>query len=88
VKACSGKFHPLFQFFYFDSLESLHVEPLGPEDTRPLNCHYDAQIYVFGKETHKKLEDVKLFLVGDGALGCELLKNLTLMGASCGSQGN
>ena len=75
------------QFFYFDSLESLPVETLGPEDVAPLNCRYDAQISVFGKEMQKKLQDAKLFVVGAGALGCELLKNLALMGASCGSQG-
>ena len=75
------------QFFYFDSLESLPVETLGPEDVAPLNCRYDAQISVFGKEMQKKLQDAKLFVVGAGALGCELLKNLSLMGTSCGSQG-
>jgi ubiquitin-activating enzyme E1 len=75
------------QFFYFDSLESLPLEPLQPEDVAPLNCRYDAQISVFGKHMQKKLEDAKLFVVGAGALGCELLKNLALMGASSGSQG-
>lgn len=87
VKASSGKFHPLFQFFYFDSLESLPLEPLQPEDVAPLNCRYDAQISVFGKKMQKKLEEAKLFVVGAGALGCELLKNLALMGASSGSHG-
>ncbi|XP_057433289.1 ubiquitin-activating enzyme E1 1-like isoform X2 [Lotus japonicus] len=87
VKACSGKFHPLFQFFYFDSVESLPSEPLGPDDFRPVNCRYDAQISVFGKKLQKKLEDSQVFVVGSGALGCEFLKNLALMGVSCGSQG-
>ncbi|KAL2508092.1 Ubiquitin-activating enzyme E1 1 [Forsythia ovata] len=87
VKACSGKFHPLFQFFYFDSLESLPAEPLDPSDFRPLNSRYDAQISVFGSKLQKKLEDAKVFLVGSGALGCEFLKNLALMGVSCGDQG-
>ena len=77
----------VMQFFYFNSLESLPVETLGPEDVAPLNCRYDAQIFVFEKEMEKKLQDAKLFVVEAGALGCELLKNLALMGASCGSQG-
>ncbi|KAK6122144.1 hypothetical protein DH2020_044113 [Rehmannia glutinosa] len=87
VKACSGKFHPLFQFFYFDSVESLPTELLDPSDFRPLNSRYDAQISVFGSKLQKKLEDAKVFVVGSGALGCEFLKNLALMGVSCGKHG-
>ncbi|XAR55794.1 hypothetical protein NMG60_11035997 [Bertholletia excelsa] len=87
VKACSGKFHPLFQFFYFDSVESLPSEPLDASDLMPLNSRYDAQISVFGAKLQKKLEDAKVFVVGSGALGCEFLKNLALMGVSCGKQG-
>ncbi|XP_042013546.1 ubiquitin-activating enzyme E1 1-like isoform X1 [Salvia splendens] len=87
MKACSGKFHPLFQFFYFDSVESLPTEPIDPSDFRPLNSRYDAQISVFGSKLQKKLEDAKTFVVGSGALGCEFLKNLALMGVSCGSSG-
>ncbi|KAG2673027.1 hypothetical protein I3760_13G070300 [Carya illinoinensis] len=87
VKACSGKFHPLFQFFYFDSVESLPSEPLDSSDFRPLNSRYDAQISVFGSKLQKKLEDAKVFIVGSGALGCEFLKNVALMGVSCGSRG-
>ncbi|WOK96679.1 hypothetical protein Cni_G05386 [Canna indica] len=87
VKACSGKFHPLFQFFYFDSLESLPVEPLVPSDLKPLNCRYDAQISVFGSKLQKKLEESKVFVVGSGALGCEFLKNLALMGVCCSQKG-
>ncbi|KAF2288490.1 hypothetical protein GH714_007895 [Hevea brasiliensis] len=66
VKACSGKFHPLFQ---------------------PLNSRYDAQISVFGSKLQKKLEDANVFMVGSGALGCEFLKNLALMGVSCHEKG-
>ncbi|XP_024981571.1 ubiquitin-activating enzyme E1 1-like isoform X1 [Cynara cardunculus var. scolymus] len=87
VKACSGKFHPLFQFFYFDSVESLPMEPLDASDYKPLNSRYDAQISVFGSKFQKKLEDTRSFVVGSGALGCEFLKNLALMGVSCGTQG-
>ncbi|PPD78795.1 hypothetical protein GOBAR_DD24257 [Gossypium barbadense] len=75
------------EFFYFDSVESLPVEPLDPNDFKPLNSRYDAQISVFGSKLQKKLEDAKVFIVGSGALGCEFLKNLALMGVSCGSQG-
>ncbi|GJN10598.1 hypothetical protein PR202_ga28705 [Eleusine coracana subsp. coracana] len=87
VKACSGKFHPLYQFFYFDSVESLPTYPLDPSDLKPSNSRYDAQISVFGSKLQKKLQDAKIFIVGSGALGCEFLKNLALMGVSCDSKG-
>lgn len=87
VKACSGKFHPLFQFFYFDSTESLPTEPLDVDDLTPQNSRYDAQVSVFGSKLQKKMEDAKVFLVGSGALGCEFLKNISLMGVSCGKHG-
>ncbi|KAJ3699537.1 hypothetical protein LUZ61_003242 [Rhynchospora tenuis] len=87
VKACSGKFHPLFQFFYFDSLESLPVYPLDPADLKPRNSRYDAQISVFGDKLQQKLQEAKVFMVGSGALGCEFLKNFALMGVSCSDGG-
>ncbi|KAI3839766.1 hypothetical protein MKW98_010071 [Papaver atlanticum] len=87
MKACSGKFHPLYQFFYFDSLESLPTEPLDASDLKPQNSRYDARISVFGSKIQKKLEDAKVFMVGSGALGCEFLKNLALTGVCCNQQG-
>ena len=87
VKACSGKFHPLYQFFYFGSVESLPAEPLSPEAAKPLNSRYDAQIAVFGSELQQMMQEANVFLVGAGALGCEFLKNLALMGVSCGPNG-
>ncbi|KAF8680727.1 hypothetical protein HU200_045568 [Digitaria exilis] len=87
VKACSGKFHPLYQFFYFDSVESLPTRQLDPQDLKPSNSRYDAQISVFGSKLQKKLHDANIFVVGSGALGCEFLKNLALMGVSCSTKG-
>ena len=87
----SGSYNTLFdnflQFFYFDSVESLPTNPPDSSDYRPSNSRYDAQISVFGSTLQKKLEDAKVFIVGSGALGCEFLKNVALMGVSCGNQG-
>lgn len=87
VKSASGKFHPIFQWFYFDSIESLPEEPLGAEELAPEGSRYDDQIAVFGRTMQRKLESSNVFLVGAGALGCEFLKNMALMGVSCGASG-
>ncbi|KAJ0964598.1 hypothetical protein J5N97_025736 [Dioscorea zingiberensis] len=87
VKACSRKLHPVHQFFYFDSVESLSVDTLNPGEVEPQFCRYDDQIGVFGYKLQKKLEDAKVFIVGAVALGCEFLTNWALMGVCCGSKG-
>lgn len=85
VKALSGKFHPLYQWFYFDSVESLPEEELSEEEVAPSGSRYDSQIAVFGRSLQHQLGDLKVFLVGAGALGCELLKNFAMMGLACGN---
>lgn len=41
---------------------------------------YSSMIQVFGKETFEKIQKSKIFCVGAGGIGCELLKNLVLSG--------
>lgn len=88
VKAASGKFHPLFQWFYFDCAEALPNEPLPANELQPSGSRYDHQIAVFGRSMQQKLESLNVFLVGAGALGCEFMKNFAMMGVSCGEGGN
>jgi ubiquitin-activating enzyme E1 len=85
LKAISGKFSPVKQWMYFDSLESLPSTNLTEEECQPLNCRYDGQIVVFGKTFNESVLSSKQFLVGAGAIGCEMLKNWAMMGL--GSKG-
>ena len=91
VKAVTGKFHPTTQGFYFDALECLPTEPPSPADFAPAALgaagRYAAQAAVFGAPFVQKLAALNVFLVGSGALGCEFLKNLALMGVACGAGG-
>src|ERR1019366_322840 len=81
LKAVSGKFHPINQWLYFDSLESLPTNSARSEELcKPLNSRYDGQIAVFGREFQEKLSNVNQFLVGAGAIGCEMLKNWAMIG--------
>uniref|UniRef100_A0A1Y1K0A8 E1 ubiquitin-activating enzyme n=1 Tax=Photinus pyralis TaxID=7054 RepID=A0A1Y1K0A8_PHOPY len=80
MKACSGKFSPIFQWVYFDALECLPEQPITQEAAAPTGSRYDGQIAVFGQDFQDKLGALKYFVVGAGAIGCELLKNFAMMG--------
>jgi len=90
MKACSGKFMPLMQWMYFDSLESLSETDADiPESNyQPGNCRYDAQIAVFGQDFQRKMVSLKYFIVGMGAIGCEMIKNFAMMGVGCSPEGS
>lgn len=88
LKAVSGKFHPIVQWLYLDSLESLPTSAQRSEELcKPLNTRYDGQIAVFGSEFQEKLGNVKQFLVGAGAIGCEMLKSWAMIGLGAGPRG-
>jgi ubiquitin-activating enzyme E1 len=91
IKACTGKFHPLFQWFYFDSAESLPaVDDAGlppAADVAPRGGRFDAQIAVLGAPLCDRLASLRVFLVGAGALGCEFIKGFALLGVACGAEG-
>lgn len=84
IKGCSHKFRPINQWLYFDSLKSLPTVDLTPEDCLSSNNRYDNQVKVFGKEFQEKLANQNWFVVGSGAIGCELLKNFGLIGLATG----
>lgn len=48
---------------------------------------YDNQIAVMGKDFQARAANQRVFLVGCGALGCEYLKGLALMGVGTGRGG-
>uniref|UniRef100_A0A673ZX66 E1 ubiquitin-activating enzyme n=1 Tax=Salmo trutta TaxID=8032 RepID=A0A673ZX66_SALTR len=49
---------------------------------------YDGQTAVFGSGFQERLGEQKYFLVGAGAIGCELLKNFALIGLGAGEGGH
>lgn len=78
LKLCSGKFTPLQQWLYYDVRELLSfrrpvVTPLG-------GSRYDGFIETLGAEAQAVVAANEAFIVGAGALGCELIKNVALLG--------
>ncbi|KAK5078217.1 E1 ubiquitin-activating protein [Lithohypha guttulata] len=89
LKAVSGKFTPVRQWMYFDSLESIPSSVARSEELcQPQNSRYDGQIAVFGREFQDKISNVRNFLVGCGAIGCEMLKNYAMIGLGSGPNGH
>lgn len=88
LKAVSAKFHPMQQVMYLDSLESMPTQTPTEEECQPTGSRYDGQIAVFGQTFQKKIGNNRQFLVGSGAIGCEMLKNWSMMGLAAGPEGS
>ena len=59
-----------------------------PSNVGPLfGSRHDHQVAVMGKDFQARIAEQRVFLVMCGALGCEYLKGLALMGASTGKDG-
>ena len=82
----TGKYTPLKQWLHYDIFETL---PRSEQvDRTPMNCRYDDQILVYGREVQEKLKKVRTFMIGAGALGCEYVKAFALMGLGCSEEGS
>ncbi|KAJ6236431.1 hypothetical protein M0813_27818 [Anaeramoeba flamelloides] len=89
LKACTSKFTPLKQWLLLDFLKALpkDYDKINKEEFELQNSRYDPYIAVFGKTIQKKIQDINYFLVGAGAIGCEMLKNWAMMGLGTGENG-
>lgn len=76
----TGKYSPIDQWIHFDAFEL--VEKAERKTSGGRYSHYEA---LFGEDFVKNAHGAKFFLVGCGALGCEFLKNIAMMGL--GSKG-
>ena len=76
---CTGKYEPIDQWYFFDL--SFITENI-PKNIIYNNSRYDEMLAVFGNDIQKKLADTSLFIIGAGAIGCEVLKNFAMMGIS------
>jgi len=79
MKACSGKFHPIKQWLYYDCIEVVPKD-LTEADCEVSGTRYDGGILCLGKKLFQSIGAQKWFMVGAGAIGCELLKNFAMMG--------
>ncbi|KAI3385350.1 hypothetical protein SNEBB_009602 [Seison nebaliae] len=91
IKGTTGKYTPINQWLYFDAYECLPNNldtKLDENNCQAMDNRYDGETMVFGNEFVKKLNNQKYFVIGAGAIGCEMLKNFAMMGIGCGEDGN
>ncbi|XP_067106739.1 ubiquitin-like modifier-activating enzyme 6 [Osmerus mordax] len=89
LKALTGKFAPLQQWFYLDAIEVVRqLQHLSAEEFSPRGDRYDGLRACIGQSMSLELHKLRVFMVGCGAIGCEMLKNFALLGVgltkSCG----
>ena len=91
VKAITGKHTPINQILYYNCTELLpNIDWNDFENSKKKfgleikDTRYDGVKTVLGADVFKKLCDNKLFIVGVGAIGCELLKNYAMLGMGSG----
>jgi ubiquitin-activating enzyme E1 len=89
IKAISHKYEPINQIMYFDALDILPDSYLrtreeSPDQFEDLSDRLDGQRRIFGS---LPITDQRVFVVGSGAVGCEHIKNLAMMGVGSGENG-
>ncbi|KEG08248.1 putative ubiquitin-activating enzyme e1 [Trypanosoma grayi] len=86
----TGKYTPICQWFHFSCATMLPSGAMYPisDEYKPRNSRYDHLIAMLGKTFQEKLGNLRVFMVGCGALGCENIKNFALCGVACGPKGS
>jgi ubiquitin-activating enzyme E1 len=77
ISGLSNKYTPIKQWLYYDC-----IKICIPNHDNKLKyiAKYKNQVKVIGTELQEKINNTKLFIVGSGAIGCEHLKNFSMMG--------
>uniref|UniRef100_A0A8D2BUJ7 Gonadotropin-releasing hormone receptor n=1 Tax=Sus scrofa TaxID=9823 RepID=A0A8D2BUJ7_PIG len=87
LKAVTGKFSPLCQWLYIEAADIVEsLDKPEREEFLPRGDRYDALRACIGDTLCQKLQNLNIFLVGCGAIGCEMLKNFALLGVGTGKE--
>lgn len=84
-KVLAHKYIPIQQWYYMDYLDLiLDSEINNYSDYTCRNyktkTKYDGLVNVFGKKFLESIQNTVPFVIGSGAIGCELIKNLGMIG--------
>ncbi|VDK32810.1 unnamed protein product [Taenia asiatica] len=84
IKAVTCRFTPLNQWMYF-GVDSLVPSEVPRNSGFSMDPRYGPLIRCIGPQNMRKVATASAFMVGCGAIGCELLKNLALLGLASGA---
>jgi ubiquitin-activating enzyme E1 len=85
LKALGHKYNPIVQWHYMDyyelidNSEIINFKECNSKRYRT-NSKYEGLINVFGKDFLEQIQKTRPFIIGSGAIGCELIKNLGMFG--------
>jgi molybdopterin/thiamine biosynthesis adenylyltransferase len=68
------------------SLDEQGKKALYSQDPDALNRYFGLE-EILGKDLVEDIRDCRLFMIGAGAIGCELLKNYAMIGLGTGEDG-
>lgn len=83
LKSLSGKFTPLNQWIAIDVRElipDVDAATLDVANFTPIGHRSDSQSIIIGRDLSQRLGEQKVFMIGSGAIGCEMMKNFAMMG--------
>mmetsp|Transcript_30198 Transcript_30198/g.73492 ORF Transcript_30198/g.73492 Transcript_30198/m.73492 type:complete len:1022 (-) Transcript_30198:219-3284(-) len=90
LKATSGKFTPIQQFYYFSAAKCLPSDAKSDDPAKTFAGsldRYHDYVSIFGTSVQERVAKLRIFLVGAGAIGCEMMKNFSLMGIASSEGG-
>jgi ubiquitin-activating enzyme E1 len=85
LKALGKKYSPITQWYYmdyYDLIEDSEIIEFKDSYSKKYKSKskYEGVINVFGKELFEKIQNTIPFIIGSGAIGCEIIKNLGMLG--------
>ena len=89
IKAITKKYMPIHQLFYYECSEVVSglEPPIISQEIKSLEQNRDVALAkCVGKSIMSLLASTKLFMVGSGAIGCELLKNFAMISLGSSKQ--
>ena len=80
IKSLTAKYTPINQWLYYHCFDILPKDHNVEYNSIINGDRYDSIRLIFGNELFKKIKESSYFVVGSGAIGCEHLKNFSMIG--------